>query len=145
MIANGGDKDSRRAREVRTLLAERLNLAPDAVSRAVVAFLDGVEGRLPRGTAVALLSWLPQSWALLAKEHRGGMVRGGPALRARVVEAGIPSTQSGAFICELLRVIGERVGTPLAEQLKRRVPELAQIERETIAEAGGARSARSAD
>jgi hypothetical protein len=134
------DKDSRRSQEVRADLAARLKLDADAVSRALVAFLGCIHARLPRGTAVALVSWLPEAWALLGAQA-AQPARGAAAFRARVVEAGIPDEQSGIFIVEVLRVIGERVGTPIAETLRKRIPELVEIERETVIIVGRVKAA----
>lgn len=126
-----------RARELRAALAAQLELEPDTVGNALVAFLGGVHTRLPHGTAVALVSWLPEAWALLASRPVRG-ARGSEALRACVAEAGVPADKADAFICEVLRMIGERVGTPIADALRKRLPELAEIERDAVVAMGRA-------
>ncbi len=132
------EKDSRRSREVRADVADRLQLDPEAVSGGLVAFLGSVHARLPRGTAVALVSWLPEAWTLLGTQA-SAPARGAAAFRARVIEAGVPEDKAGAFIVEVLRVVGERVGTPIADALRKRIPELAEIEREVVVVVGRAK------
>lgn len=131
-------KDSRRARELLTALAERFDLSEAQARAAVVAVASAIEDRLPRGVRAAFLSWMPQSWSLLRPELSGAKspIRGVNELKERVVAAGVPGDCALPFVAEMVRFLAERCGRPLAEALRRKIPEIASIEQQTAALVG---------
>lgn len=133
-------RESRRNQELKRALADRFGLDEKTAGAALVAIIEAVQDRLPRGARVALMSWLPECWPMLGT---GGptttpAVRGVSALAARVEGTGVPRARAVEFVAESVRLLGERCGTPLAEAMRRKVPELAEAEQ---AFALGARAA----
>ncbi len=109
-------------------MAARFDLPPEIVERGLYAVVDAIHDRLPRGVRVALLSWLPECWSMLDDGAPRRPARGVRELEARVVEAGVRPEQAVDFVVEMLRFLGERCGTPLAEAMRRRIPELAEAD-----------------
>lgn len=120
-------KTSRRAQELQARLTEKFQLSPALVDQGIQAIASCIQGRLPVATQVSLFSWLPFGWEALTTSSPGTreMTRGVEALRERLVEAGVPEDIAVPFAAELLAFIGERCGRPLADSIRRRVPELA--------------------
>lgn len=90
-----------------------------------------IQDRLPRGVRVAFLSWMPECWTLLTEDATTMSdfpARGTDALKQRVIAAGVPEESALPFIAEIVRFLGERCGTPLADALRRKIPEIAAIE-----------------
>ncbi len=130
---------SRRSRELRAHLAERFGIEEMVVSAALMTLIGSIHDRLSRSVEVSLVSWIPETWGFLSEDGRelfGNAVRGTDALRERVESAGIPLEQVAPFIAALLQFLEQRCGRPLAEQMRRKVPEFAEFEREVLAAAG---------
>ncbi len=124
-------KESRRAQELRETLAARFDLPEDTVRDALLAVAEAIHERLPRGVRVAFLSWMPECRSLLlenAPTATDAPPRGSEALKMRVAAAGVPEDAALMFIVEIVRFLGERCGRPLADALRRKIPEIAAIE-----------------
>ena len=126
-------RESKRARELRTTLADKFAISPEVVNRAAVAFVTAVHDRLPRGTKVALLSWVPDCMTLLIGPDQASTetpARGVEEIKARITAAGVPPEVAVAFVIELVRFLGDRCGTPISEGLRKKIPELAALEQQ---------------
>jgi hypothetical protein len=124
---------SHRAQRLRADLAQRFGLDEEAVSRGLVALVEAIRARLPRPVEIALASWVPESWCVVAEAPGGSLstaARGADEIKRRVAEAGIPFEVAGPFVVEIVSYLGEHCGSPLATALHRRVPEFALLERE---------------
>ncbi len=122
---------SKRSRELRQHLAARFQLEESVISAALMMLIGSIHDRLSRAVEVSLVSWIPETWGLLHNDGRdlfGAGVRGVEAIKARVVAAGVP--EAGAFVAELMTFIERRCGRPLAESIRRRIPEFVEIEKE---------------
>ncbi len=123
---------SKRSRELRKHLGELFVLDEGVVSAALMLFIGSIHDRLSRSVEVSLVSWIPETWGFLNKDGRdlfGDGVRGVEALEERVEAAGIPAKRVGAFISELMAFLDRRCGRPLADSMRRKIPEIAEIER----------------
>ncbi len=123
---------SRRSQLLRSHLAGRFRIDEDAASRGLVALVGALRGRLPKPVEISLASWLPESWQIVSA--RDGMpvaARGSEEIKQRVEEAGVPGPEAAAFVMEVVRYLGDHCGAPLAEAIRRRIPELVQLAEET--------------
>jgi hypothetical protein len=126
-------RESKRARELRETLAEKFAISPEVVNKAAVAFVTAVHDRLPRGTKVALLSWVPDCMMLLMGSEQSSAeppARGIDGIKARIAAAGVPDEVALRFVVELVRFLGDRCGTPIADGLRKKIPELAELEQQ---------------
>ncbi len=122
---------------MREQLAGRLGIPEAVVGKALLVFLKGIHDRLPRATSVALCSWVPESWTLISAHEdfttRARPLRGAPEMKSALVAAGVPEDAAFRFVIELVQFVGQRCGTPISDTLRRKVPEIAEIERLTTA------------
>ncbi|RMG45368.1 MAG: hypothetical protein D6718_07375, partial [Acidobacteria bacterium] len=93
---------SKRSMELTRHLAERFNLRDELVNEALTALIGAIHDRLPRAVQVSLVSWVPQSWGFLFGAQATDTVRGVPALRARLQEAGLSASYAGPFVAEVV-------------------------------------------
>lgn len=122
-----------RAQQLRSDLAQRFRLEEEVVSQGLVALVSAIRARLPRPVEIALASWVPEAWSVVATPMgASGLMaaRGAEEIKRRVAEAGVPYSAAGPFVVEVVRHLGNRCGSPLATALHRRVPEFSLIERE---------------
>jgi hypothetical protein len=131
-------RESRRARELREQLAERLGLSEPVVGKALLVFMSGINDRLPRGTTVALCSWVPETWKLISGHddfsNKPHPLRGADAIRTALAAVGVPGESAFRFVTDLVQFLGQRCGTPISDTLRRKVPEIAEMERASTAD-----------
>jgi len=126
-------RESRRATELRSALAEATGLDEERVSAGLVALAEAIRDRFSPAIEVSLFSWVPECWSLATRPRNrdaAHQVRGREALIRTLVEAGLPAGVVEAFLATFIRHVARRCGTPLADQVIRRVPELGEFLRE---------------
>ena len=124
---------SNRSRELRRHLAGACGLEEGTVSAALMILIGSIHDRLSHSVEVSLVSWIPETWGILTEDGRdlfGSPPRGLPAMRRRLMDAGVPEEQTGVFIVELLHYLERRCSSTLAASLRRRIPEFVQCEQE---------------
>jgi len=126
-------RESRRAVELREALGEATVLAPADVTAGLVALAEAIRHRFSPAIEVALFSWVPECWVLATRPRNrdaAHQVRGREALVRWMVDAGMPEGVVEPFLATFMRHVSRRCGTPLADQVVRRVPELEEFLRE---------------
>ncbi len=126
-------RESRRAAELREALAAATGLTPEGVTAGLVALAEAIRHRFPPAIEVSLFSWVPECWALATRPRNrdaAHQVRGREALVRWMVDAGLPDDAVEAFLRTFIRHVARRCGTPLADHVVRRVPELGEFLRE---------------
>ncbi len=126
----GTRRESRRAAELREALVGATGLDVERVSAGLVALAEAIRHRFPPAVEVALFSWVPECWALATRPRNrdaAHQVRGRGALVRWMVEAGLPEATVEPFLATFIRHVARRCGTPLADHVVRRVPELGEF------------------
>ncbi len=117
----------KRSSELKRKLAARFCLPESVVNDGLVALMESIRGRLPMGVEVCLASWFPQSGQLVSRTKRRA-VSSEPMnpdeIKRIVVDAGIPERVARQFIAAVFEFIEDRLGTPLVQAIRRKIPEL---------------------
>jgi len=124
---------SDRSRELRRHLARTCDLDEGTVSAALMTLIGSIHDRLSHSVEVSLVSWIPETWGFLTEDGRdlfGRPPRGLPAMRQRLMDAGVAEEQTDVFIIEFVRYLERRCSSALAASLRRRIPEFVQCEQE---------------
>lgn len=125
--------ESKRARELRHLLAERFELDEESVRNVLRALVGSIHGRLGRGIKTCLISWIPETWPFLSSTPVPGVrsvaARGEARITEELVAAGLDPSQVPDFVATLMTFLESRCGRPLSEAVSRKVPELERMAR----------------
>ncbi|UCF67157.1 MAG: hypothetical protein JSV80_15480 [Acidobacteriota bacterium] len=133
---------SRRSVELRKNLADQFGIDEATAGNGVKALIGAIQDRLPASLEVSLVSWVPEAWGLLVGAETVTGARGVAAIAERLECAGIPRTHIVAFIAAIVGFLEQRMGTPLATALRRRIPELASFEEQAAADPSAANGER---
>lgn len=76
------------------------------------------------------MSWLPQTWSLMSLNEREAPIsfRGSLALKQRLLVAGLNEGDLGRFVRAAMDTLTEQCGRPLTDAIRRRIPELSELE-----------------
>ena len=116
---------------MRGTLAHLFDMPETDVSAALAHLVGAMLPRLSPANQASLASWIPEGWTALVEGSARG-ARGADEFKTRLADAGVPGELTARFAAEFVRLVGERCGAPLATAIRRRIPEIEQLERECL-------------
>lgn len=122
--------ENKRSTRLIRRLSGRLAWDEVSTSNALTSFVTVLHPRLPRNVGIALMSWLPQTWSLMSLNERESPIsfRGSLALKQRLLVAGLNEGDLGRFVRAAMDTLTEQCGRPLTDAIRRRIPELSELE-----------------